>query len=169
MWSLRWEAQDQCALLTLKIPLFTIQGREWEFPGGGLAVKQGPFKLVRSVFFWDRPLKWASAGQISCVFTVLSLFLWLSPHFSLTIEEASAHYHQKVFLLFSNNLHLVLLQAETWGSEDCLKVQSPALASNCKAAITKDLLRPLQEVRRKRKYVAYFHWSYLYILYQELR
>ena len=29
-------------------------------PQGGwglLAVKQGPFKLVRSVFFWDRPLK----------------------------------------------------------------------------------------------------------------
>lgn len=42
----------------------------------------------------------------------------------------------KVFLWCSNNLHLVLLQAETWGSEDCLKVQSPALASNCKAVIT---------------------------------
>lgn len=81
--------------------------------------------------------------DLMCIPSSISVPLVLtpSPFDHRTLEETSVPLSSErfpwgSFKCCANNLHLVLLLAETWESEGCLQVQSPALASNCKAVIT---------------------------------
>lgn len=78
---------------------------------GFIVVKRGRFKFMRSVLFWDRSPKGASAQlKISSVFAALALFLWSSLTFSCWPQEVKGSVYSIIIIKCSYDVLLSVMQ-----------------------------------------------------------